>query len=121
MQAVKYLRIDPTREARLFWILKQALLAPLPPYWQETMDASGTPSYICTADGFSTYDHPSDLYFELLLEQERRVAAEREPDALDSCGWIELLDETGRAFFVNLRTGEVRSASCAPASVALGV
>ena len=70
-----YLGIDEDTEPELMWVARQAFVAPLGEDWQELEDDSGEPYFYSPATGESSYSHPLDATFRLLLKMEREKIA----------------------------------------------
>ncbi|XP_034023790.1 centrosomal protein of 164 kDa-like isoform X2 [Thalassophryne amazonica] len=68
--------IDPDTEPELLWLAREGIVAPLPPEWKPCRDvtSSGDIYYFNFATGESTWDHPCDLHYRRLVEQEHKHA-----------------------------------------------
>ncbi|XP_054650665.1 centrosomal protein of 164 kDa-like isoform X6 [Dunckerocampus dactyliophorus] len=63
--------IDVDNEADLMWLAKEGIVAPLPPEWKPCQDVTGDIYYYNFSSGESTWDHPCDEHYRLLVVQER--------------------------------------------------
>ena len=71
----EYLGIDEVAEPGLMWVARQAFVAPLGEDWQELEDDAGEFYFYNPGTGESTYSHPLDATFKLLLRMEREKAS----------------------------------------------
>ena len=71
----EYLGIDEVAEPGLMWVARQAFVAPLGEDWRELEDDVGEVYFYNPGTGESTYSHPLDATFKLLLRMEREKAA----------------------------------------------
>ena len=71
----EYLGIDEVAEPGLMWVARQAFVAPLGEDWQELEDDAGEFHFYNPGTGESTYSHPLDATFKLLLRMEREKAS----------------------------------------------
>ena len=70
----EYLGIDEVAEPELMWVARQAFVAPLGEDWRELEDDAGEVYFYNPETGESTYSHPLDATFKLLLRMEREKA-----------------------------------------------
>ncbi|XP_069390037.1 centrosomal protein of 164 kDa isoform X2 [Paralichthys olivaceus] len=63
--------IDPDSEPELLWLAREGVVAPLPPEWKPCQDVTGEIYYFNFSTGQSTWDHPCDEHYRLLVAQER--------------------------------------------------
>ncbi|XP_034459717.1 centrosomal protein of 164 kDa-like isoform X2 [Hippoglossus hippoglossus] len=63
--------IDPGSEPDLLWLAREGVVAPLPPEWKPCQDVTGEIYYFNFSTGQSTWDHPCDEHYRLLVAQER--------------------------------------------------
>ncbi|XP_062242320.1 centrosomal protein of 164 kDa-like [Platichthys flesus] len=63
--------IDPGSEPELLWLAREGIVAPLPPEWKPCQDVTGEIYYFNFSSGQSTWDHPCDEHYRLLVAQER--------------------------------------------------
>ncbi|XP_039987698.1 centrosomal protein of 164 kDa-like [Xiphias gladius] len=63
--------IDPSSEPELLWLAREGIVAPLPPEWKPCQDVTGDIYYFNFSSGQSTWDHPCDEHYRLLVAQER--------------------------------------------------
>ncbi|XP_053285531.1 centrosomal protein of 164 kDa-like [Pleuronectes platessa] len=63
--------IDPGSEPELLWLAREGVVAPLPPEWKPCQDMTGEIDYFNLSSGQSTWDHPCDKHYRLLVAQER--------------------------------------------------
>jgi hypothetical protein len=70
-EASEFYGVSLKTELGFAWVILQAMVAPLPPYWQELHDGDGDVYYYNPCDDHRSYDHPADLYFCTLLKQVR--------------------------------------------------
>ncbi|KAK2846936.1 hypothetical protein Q5P01_009935 [Channa striata] len=66
--------IDPDNEPELLWLAREGLVAPLPPEWKPCQDVTNEIYYFNFSTGQSTWDHPCDEHYRLLVTQERERA-----------------------------------------------
>mmetsp|Transcript_24906 Transcript_24906/g.78854 ORF Transcript_24906/g.78854 Transcript_24906/m.78854 type:complete len:305 (-) Transcript_24906:260-1174(-) len=66
-----YLGISSSEEAKLLWIAKQAVVAPVPEGWAEAEDENGDPFFYESETGTAMRTHPLDQTFRQLLAHER--------------------------------------------------
>lgn len=70
----EYLGIDEVAEPELMWVARQAFVAPLGEDWRELEDDAGEVYFYNPETGESSYSHPLDATFKLLLRMEREKA-----------------------------------------------
>ncbi|XP_060929483.1 centrosomal protein of 164 kDa-like [Limanda limanda] len=63
--------IDPGSEPELLWLAREGVVAPLPAEWKPCQDVTGEIYYFNFSSGQSTWDHPCDEHYRLLVAQER--------------------------------------------------
>jgi hypothetical protein len=66
-----WLGLEQGTEKELFWLAREALRAPLPPYWRPCNTQDGEIYYFNFSTGDSLWDHPMDALFKKSVEQER--------------------------------------------------
>ncbi|XP_069039215.1 centrosomal protein of 164 kDa isoform X4 [Lepisosteus oculatus] len=69
--------IDPEKEPELMWLAREGIVAPLPAEWKPCQDVTGDVYYFNFSTGQSTWDHPCDEQYRLLVAQERERAQPR--------------------------------------------
>uniref|UniRef100_A0A7S1JIP2 WW domain-containing protein n=1 Tax=Eutreptiella gymnastica TaxID=73025 RepID=A0A7S1JIP2_9EUGL len=67
----QWLGLDSDSEKDLMWLAKEALMAPLPPYWRPCNTQDGEVYYFNFATGESIWDHPMDPLFKRFVPLER--------------------------------------------------
>jgi|UniRef100_A0A7S4GHD2 centrosomal protein CEP164 len=67
----QWLGLDLNTEKDLMWLAKEALMAPLPPYWRPCNTQDGEVYYFNFATGESIWDHPMDSLFKRFVPLER--------------------------------------------------
>jgi len=67
----RWLGVDPEAERELTWLAREALTAPLPPYWRPCNTQDGELYYFNFATGDSLWDHPLDALFKRCVPLER--------------------------------------------------
>eukprot|EP00992_Anisonema_acinus_P008911 TRINITY_DN5096_c0_g1_i1.p1 TRINITY_DN5096_c0_g1~~TRINITY_DN5096_c0_g1_i1.p1 ORF type:complete len:425 (+),score=53.24 TRINITY_DN5096_c0_g1_i1:61-1335(+) len=82
----KWLGLDPDTEPELLWLAREALTAPLPPYWRPCNTQDGEVYYFNFSTGESLWDHPMDSLFKksVPLEKERLQAAKEKGTPYDA-------------------------------------
>ncbi|XP_062257529.1 centrosomal protein of 164 kDa-like [Platichthys flesus] len=63
--------LDPGSEPELLWLAREGVVTPLPPEWKPCQDVTGEIYYFNFSSGQSTWDHPCDEHYRLLVAQER--------------------------------------------------
>eukprot|EP00668_Euglena_longa_P014109 GGOE01018081.1.p1 GENE.GGOE01018081.1~~GGOE01018081.1.p1 ORF type:complete len:429 (-),score=106.48 GGOE01018081.1:109-1395(-) len=71
LEYAQWLGVDPMGERELTWLAKEALMAPLPPYWRPCNTQDGDVYYFNFATGESLWDHPMDALFKRFVPLER--------------------------------------------------
>ena len=97
-----YIGMDPIADLDLLWIAEEALLAPLPPGWEEHKDDAGDRYWYDTRDRSTTWTDPRQGLGEVARAKaaaaERRAAAARAghkgAGAAQLCAGNELSDAT---------------------------
>ena len=70
----EWLGADLQKDRDLFWIAKEALMAPIPDGWKlyQRKDGSGEPFYFNQKTGESLWDHPLDKHYKELFLAEKK-------------------------------------------------
>ena len=71
----EWLGMKSPEDDDLRWIAREALKAPLPEHWKPCKTNDGEIYYFNFASGESVFDHPCDLYYKKLYEEEKTKKA----------------------------------------------
>eukprot|EP00854_Cymbomonas_tetramitiformis_P031079 gene31079-38986_t len=63
IEYARFLGILEEEDAKLLFIAREGIAAPLPPEWKPCQDEDGEIFYFNFSTGESSWDHPSDSYF----------------------------------------------------------
>ncbi|XP_076367149.1 uncharacterized protein LOC143255409 isoform X3 [Tachypleus tridentatus] len=74
----KQLGIDIDQEQHLLWIAEEGLQAAVPPPWCPVEDPQGRIYYYNQKTDEASWEHPLDLYYRSIVEQERQKSKSRE-------------------------------------------
>ncbi len=69
----RYLGIEPHEDATLMHIAREAVVAELPPGWEEHTDDDGNPFYFNEKEDRSIWEHPCDAHYRDLVLQARQA------------------------------------------------
>mgnify|MGYP001498227666 CR=1 FL=1 len=81
VEYARYLGIEPHEDAALMHIAREAVVAELPPGWEEHTDDDGNPFYFNEKEDRSIWEHPCDAHYRGLVLQARQ-AVERPSKAV---------------------------------------
>lgn len=81
-----WIGMDRDKDKDLFWIAREALLAPLPADWKPCkIKGSDDIYYFNFATGESKWDHPSDEYYKtLFLQEKEKIQKNHEPKYIEN-------------------------------------
>ncbi len=74
VEYARYLGIEPHEDDALMHIAREAVVAELPPGWEEHTDDDGNPFYFNEKEDRSIWEHPCDAHYRNLVLQGRQPA-----------------------------------------------
>eukprot|EP00949_MAST-11_sp_MAST-11-sp1_P000412 g412.t1 len=73
----QFLGVDPRSEEDLMWLVKESLLAPVPPPWVQCETADGAPYYYNKDTNESSWQNPLDeMYKDRIAKMKKEIAEE---------------------------------------------
>lgn len=81
VEYARYLGIEPHEDASLMYIAREAVVAQLPPDWEEHTDDDGNTFYFNEKEDRSMWEHPCDAHYRGLVLQVRQAVQPSKQEA----------------------------------------